>query len=294
MTGFLDAALDYAARGWPVFPLAERGKLPRIATAHPDGDPLRGKCHGECGADGHGHYWVIFKRRDPPLWVVKVPRKPKGVCRALEPEEAQRLAALARERGGKEGFAVLLAMYQALRREEISATAWSDFSEPGWMRVHGKGDLPARIPLNRIVAEALADLEHDHEVFVFPTRFKDGPRSGRHASPATIWSWVCGLAEEAGLENVAPHRLRHTCLAVANDMTGDLRSVQDFARHQRPETTAMYTRTLERRLRAVAEAVRYEPGAEERAELELRLSTKLRRLAPEHLVALEELVDDLI
>lgn len=50
----LEAALDYARRGWPVFPLAERGKLPRIATAHPAGDSRRGICHGECGLVGHG------------------------------------------------------------------------------------------------------------------------------------------------------------------------------------------------------------------------------------------------
>jgi hypothetical protein len=50
------AASDYATDGWPVFPLRRHNKTPAIRSAHPEGDPLRGKCKGECGKPGHGLY----------------------------------------------------------------------------------------------------------------------------------------------------------------------------------------------------------------------------------------------
>lgn len=49
-------AVSYATAGWRVFPLRPRSKQPMINNAHPEGDPLRGTCTGECGRDGHGFH----------------------------------------------------------------------------------------------------------------------------------------------------------------------------------------------------------------------------------------------
>jgi integrase len=205
------------------------------------------------------HYWDIFGRRNPPMWVLRLPKKPRMVCKALSDEDAARLARLARERGDNKGLATLVAMYQGLRREEISAIRWSDLTDDGWINVFGKGSLPATLPLHPVVAAAFEHLERLNEGWVFPSPI----REGQHVHPATVWDWIHRLAAEAGLEGVGPHQLRHTCLATANDRTGDLRAVQDFARHARPETTAGYTRSTEARLRSVVESLTYEEAPRE-------------------------------
>ncbi|MDP9403857.1 MAG: tyrosine-type recombinase/integrase [Actinomycetota bacterium] len=242
------------------------------------------------------HYWRIFKRKNPPLWLVKVPRKPKRVCRALSESDAARLATVARERADKAGLAVLLALYQGLRREEISAVAWHDFND-GWLSVLGKGEQPAKIPLHPVVADAIARAERDDPVWVFPARqFKIDRKTegGPHTTPVSIWKWVKTVAAEAGIEEVTTHSLRHTCLATANDSTGDLRAVQDFARHAKVDTTAGYTRTTEKRLRAVMQSLNYEPGAAARHEMEHSLHAKLSRLSDEDLGVLAQLVAELV
>lgn len=65
----LDAALQWAKRGWPVFPLRPRRKEPLFPSAHPKGV----KCKGECGRVGHG---VLDATTDPDLirkWWTKNP-----------------------------------------------------------------------------------------------------------------------------------------------------------------------------------------------------------------------------
>jgi hypothetical protein len=52
-------ALDLAALGYAVFPLATGTKVPAIPRAHPPGHP----CRGECGRLGHGVYDASRDRR---------------------------------------------------------------------------------------------------------------------------------------------------------------------------------------------------------------------------------------
>ncbi len=213
---------------------------------------------------GLRHYWGLLGRRNPPVAAIRVPRKPRYRCRALEPVAADQLERAARARveaGDLKGLAVLFGLYLALRRNEIATLRHADFRAPergevvGWVRVFGKGELDADLPVRPELLEAIARFRPHPSGFIFPGRY-GGPVTG-----TTVWNWVREVAADAGL-TVSTHVLRHTALATANDLTHDLRSVQAFARHARPETTALYTRVTAKALVSVAMAISYrEEGA---------------------------------
>ncbi len=213
--------------------------------------------------NGLRHYWGLLGRRNPPLAAVRVPRKPRYRCRALEPLAAGDLERAARARvdaGDAKGLVVLFGLYLGLRRAEIATLRRADFQPPaggelvGWVRVFGKGELEADLPVRPELLEALARFPEHPSGWVFPGRY-GGPVTG-----TTVWNWVREVAGDAGLR-VTTHQLRHTALATANDLTHDLRSVQAFARHARPETTALYTRVTGKALVAVAMAISYDEAA---------------------------------
>lgn len=64
---------------WPVFPCRPGGKHPSIPSAHPEGDPLRGKCHGECGRFGHGLYDATVDLEQIAAWWTRWPDANIGV-----------------------------------------------------------------------------------------------------------------------------------------------------------------------------------------------------------------------
>ncbi|MDP8928687.1 MAG: site-specific integrase [Actinomycetota bacterium] len=198
-------------------------------------------------------YWQLSpRRRQPPTGVLKVPRKPRGVCRALEEHDAVLLEKAALGAVPQPaGVAVLLGLYQALRRGEIARCRWDWWDWPaGELTVVGKGGAVDSIPIHPAMAEILADYPQ-RGLYLFPGR---PPRP--HVNPATVWEWTKKVASKAGISTTT-HVLRHTCLATANDGTGDLRAVQHYARHTDPAVTTIYTRAHRRRLDAVVAAIRY-------------------------------------
>lgn len=195
------------------------------------------------------HYWDWAERTNPPLKAVRVPPAPEMVCRAITETQARDLAKTAAG-WWPEGTAVLAGLYLALRRFEIAKMEWERFDDTReWYRVTGKYDKTNTLPVHPILAAELGPREGR---WVFPGRY-----SGRHVTPATVGIWVSRVGVAAGIPNLEPHELRHTALATANDRTGNLRSVQTFARHSKPSTTSGYTRTTNMRLREVSDALDY-------------------------------------
>lgn len=200
--------------------------------------------------DALRHLWEITGHPDPPYKAIRLPKRPRAVCKALDEADARILGKAARARGDDAGLATCLALYQGLRRQEIARLRWESFAGRGWLTITGKGDVTATIPVHSVVVELLEAKGWRREGWVFPGQ--RGP-----SSAATIWVWIRKVSDEAGVGEIASHRLRHTAIATANDATGDLRSVQAFARHADPRTTAGYTRATTKRLRAVVDSIEY-------------------------------------
>ena len=54
-------------------------------------------------------------------------------------------------------------------------------------------------------------------------------------------------AKEAGLENVHPHCLRHSCGYALSEKGRDLRTIQEYLSHRSIEMTVRYTRISQRK-----------------------------------------------
>lgn len=198
---------------------------------------------------GLKHYYTWQDRNDAPLQAVRVPPAPALVNQALDADEAKTLVGTATGWWPK-GSMVLLGMYLGLRRFEIAKAEWDRFDDTmEWYRVTGKRDKTATLPVHPALRAEFAPRRG--QGFIFPGRF------GGPVNPATVWSSIKEVAAAAGLGDVRPHQLRHTALTTALDNTENLRTVMEFARHTKPQTTAGYTRTTKEQLRSVSDALDY-------------------------------------
>lgn len=107
------------------------------------------------------------------------------------------------------------------------------------LRVHGKGDKFALVPLPPAVCRAI-DRAVDNRTYGPVLRSRTGRRMDR--SCATRRLKVLATAAGVNLERMHPHMLRHTFVTTMLDAGVDLRDVQIAARHADPRTTMRYDR----------------------------------------------------
>lgn len=197
-------------------------------------------------------YWYEWQGVRGWSEAIKLPAVPTMTCKALEDPEARAVVQTARS-WWREGTAVLFIAYLGLRNAEVAGARWDGFDKSmEWYTLVGKGNRQRTVPVHPVLVDELEGRLRGPSPWIFEGRF------GGPVSHTSVWNWVRAVAEAAGVEgHVWPHRLRHTVLAMMNDATGDLRTVQTFAGHSRPETTAGYTRTTTQRLRTASDALNY-------------------------------------
>ena len=186
---------------------------------------------------------------------IPLPRHPRPHPQGMEPLQAEQLVKVA-ARSGLSGLAVLVGLYTAARRSEIASLSWRriDFDAGTVTLDRPKTRDLHTVPLHPALGRHLDERRVPGSTWVFP-----GPWGG-HVTPTTVWQWVVDVSTKAGVR-VTPHRLRHHCLTTANDVTGDLRAVQDLAGHTDPAVTARYTRTSRDALTRAVMALDYGEAA---------------------------------
>lgn len=169
-------------------------------------------------------------------------RVPRGLPRPAQDEAYEAALATADDRIRR---AIRLGAEAGLRRGEIARVRAEDV-EPdlvGWaLRVIGKGGHVRLVPLDDDLA---ADLRAAGPGWVFPSSARPG-----HLTPAHLGKLVSRTLP-AG---VATHALRHRAGTKAYAGTTDLRAVQEFLGHAKPETTALYTEVPRASIRAAMRA----------------------------------------
>lgn len=206
---------------------------------------------------------------------VRPPAPSKTKLRALTPEEARGLLAMAKD---ERLYALLvLAITTGLRRGELLGLRWQDVSfDEGFLRVRrtllrldgrlvfGEPKSQSSVRTVPVPTAALAVLRvhrslilaesadvgwQDHDL-VFPSRV------GTPIEPTNVNRWFRELRGRAGLPWLRLHDLRHAFATFMLHEGADLRLIMETLGHSQISVTAdLYTHVLMPRQRAASEAV---------------------------------------
>lgn len=183
-----------------------------------------------------GHFHQFLGRHDQAHRAIRVPPKPPTRTRPLRDADARRLHQAALLHGGREGAAVILALYTGARRLEIARFRWDgvDFDRRRvcWERAKHGGT--ADLLLHPELEKVLWRLPRTSD-YLFP-----GNNGRPHVRPATVWQWVRKIATTVGVE-VKTHELRASWIQQLTDHVG-LLEASELAGHRDPRVTLSYVR----------------------------------------------------
>lgn len=182
-----------------------------------------------------------------------------GLPRGLDPDQVRALLTAGQARVGAVGSrdrAILTVLARlGLRVGELAALSLGDIDwHRGEITVRGKGNRHERLPLPADVGQAIvAYLENG--------RHRDGPDRAvflavrapyRRLSPGAVTQVVVRTAGRAGLGRVTGHRLRHSVASNLLQAGAGLGEIGQLLRHQHTQTTMIYAKVDDIRLRRVA------------------------------------------
>jgi len=178
------------------------------------------------------------------------PKCPKGVPRPITDEQLADLLAIRMHRRTR--VMILLAALAGLRVHEIAKVRGEDIDPVArTLRVTGKGNKTAELPLHPLLAEAAADMPR--KGWWFPANAR---RPGQHITWRAVSQIIKQAMDRAGIPGGTAHRLRHWYGTTLVGDGADLRTAQTLLRHTNLNTTAVYVQVRdEKRTQAIERLV---------------------------------------
>jgi integrase/recombinase XerD len=188
-----------------------------------------------------------------PVKAVKRPRIDPDFSPTFGPDKEQAKAVMrtAREHGTTAEVLVSLMLHSGLRSTETVALDMPHVTEQNGhrvVRIIGKGDKPAFVPLSPPTAAAVNRLRVNRaERLAVDIADLAGPllldQNGKRLTRQAAADLIGRLGRRAGLpRELTPHGLRHAFVTLGLDAGVSLRRMQDSARHKDPRTTRRYDR----------------------------------------------------
>jgi integrase len=165
-------------------------------------------------------------------------------------------------RGKRDRAILALLIGCGLRRAELVGLTRRDFQirEEHWVVADlvGKGKHIRTVPVPGWVKRAVDEWTtaagiNDGPIFRRVNRL--GKVWGDGITPKAIWHIVKAAAENAGIENLAPHDLRRTCARLCHLAGGELEQIQFLLGHASVQTTERYLGCKQKLRHAVNDAI---------------------------------------
>jgi len=173
------------------------------------------------------------------VFAARVPRP--GEPNALDAKEQNRVERSATRRGERDAAIIAVLLYAGARAQECARLDVEDIAvtaRTGEIRLHGKGDEVRTVPLPAPARDRISAWLHHRGNQ--PGALWTGQRGALSTSGVT--QVVLAVGEDAGLQGLRPHRLRHTYATRLRQGGADIAHVQALLGHALLDTSARYFR----------------------------------------------------
>ena len=163
------------------------------------------------------------------------PKAPKGTPRPITDQQLRDLLALRMHKRTR--IMILLATFAGLRVHEIAKLRGEDVDPMARsLRVTGKGNVTATLPLHPLLGEAARGMPR--RGWWFPGNAR---RPGQPITRKAVTDIIKQAMDRADIPGGTAHRLRHSYGSKLVAQGTGLRTVQTLMRHANLNTTAIYT-----------------------------------------------------